>query len=124
MLDGATTAAEMIRKVSNKLDSYSDVWAGCGLYLISDSQSLEMCVPTKMHIFDSMTEAHISASNCRLLFKKKLWFAKDDTSSQGHNNLVYHQVLPLVLKGWIRCPVTDPFERVQVRTIRIVYFFF
>jgi len=60
-----------------------------------------------------MAEAGIQPTNCRLVFKKRLWLPREDFSSDAFTSLVYHQLLPTYLRGVLRCPVEDPEERMQ-----------
>ena len=72
-----------------------------------------MSVPPQAYIFDAISEAGVQHANYRLVFKKKLWMGKEDTSSDALNNIIYHQTLPLYLDTLLVCPVTDPEEKLQ-----------
>jgi len=110
-LDSAMTANELLRRVHRKLDSDQGQWAGCAIYIVTDA--FEMSIPNKAYIFDAVAEAGVQNTAYRLVFKKKLWMGKEDTSSDALNNIIYHQTLPLYLDALLVCPVTDPEEKLQ-----------
>jgi len=110
-LDSAMTANELLRRVHRKLDSDQGQWAGCAIYITTEN--FEMTVPPKSYIFDAISQAGVQYTGYKLVFKKKLWLGKEDTSSDALNNIIYHQILPLYLRGLLVCPVTDPEEKLQ-----------
>ena len=52
----------------------------------------ERSIPNKSHLFDAMAESNIQPTNCRLVFKKRLWLPREDWASDSFTSLLYHQV--------------------------------
>ena len=52
----------------------------------------ERSIPNKSHLFDMMAEANIQPTNCRIVFKKRLWLPREDWASDSFTSLLYHQV--------------------------------